>query len=87
MPLQSKDWEDWFHHPCTQQFIVDLQGNRQEVLEFIAGGGTVDSGNGDTTLQLTAKEVGRAHAIREVIELIEACKAEEKDDGARDSDE
>ena len=82
MQLKEQDWEEWFHHPCTQKFLQDMKDNRQGALEYIAGGGTCDTGSVDTTAQATIREVSLVRALQMVVDLIEGCKPEEKKDDA-----
>lgn len=77
MLLKEADWEGWWFHPCTQQFLMDLTRTRGELLEAWAGGTYCGEG---VTLELNAKAIGEAGMLQQMIDLINDCRPKEKED-------
>lgn len=67
MKLSDSEWHDWFVSPCTQQFLSELQGVRQELMEDWANGSFPDEGT-------AAKALGGAQMVAQIVGQILDCE-------------
>lgn len=73
----------WFLHPCTQSLIASLDGDVSGISLMLISGAYADESSVDATAQKTAKAIGMAQAIQEMIDHIaeiRRTKIEERHD-------
>lgn len=73
MAILTRDREEWYFSPVTQEFLQMLRNSKQEAMEAWAQEGFVAE-DPQRTLQYNAKALGGIDAMNQVIGMIEGCK-------------
>lgn len=64
--LSKQDVQDWKHNAVTKRYFEGLKESRNEILEYIAAGGTMGE-TVDNTAQELAGELGKIKAIDDIL--------------------
>lgn len=85
MVLSKQEVVDWKHNPVTQEFFSRLKTSKYEILDFIAGGGTLSEVSIDATAQNLAGELGKVKALDDILnysieDMVEDAVEENEDE-------